>query len=402
MASPQRCPICQHEISDPRQECPYCRRHRVLSETHPSLVLPGVLVGMLVLVALAAILTRSFRETRAQRRARHLEAALARSESGDHAKAIEEYRHALHYGREDADARLGLARELYQQGSLSEARSRLLELLPEDPTHAEVNYLLAKIASVQGRLDQAAAYYRTAIHGRWPEGLRVSRLQVRFELIRVLESKGDQLQEVSELLELLEEAPQDASVRWRIGRLLLEAGAPEKAATVFEALIAEGHASAMAYEGLGKAEFALGRYLSARTAFARSVSQNARSSSALEWLRLSNRVVDLDPSYRKGGTRERLRRSEELVTRARLELERCFGLPAGAVGPRLPPPEATSRLVDAALKRQEQQVDASRSEDQVEADISLAGLLWQARVETCPEVAVVDQPLRHVLEKLAR
>jgi tetratricopeptide (TPR) repeat protein len=246
------------------------------------------------------------------------------------------------------------------------------------------------------------AYYRTAIHGRWPEGLKVSPLQVRFELIRVLETKGDQLQEVSELLDLLKEAPEDPSVRWRIGRLLLEAGAPEKAAATFEALVESGRATPQAYEGLGEAEFALGHYLSARTAFGRSLSLDPRASRTLDWLRLTSRVVELDPTYRKGGTRERLRSSEELLDRARRELERCGDLPEGAVGPKVPLPGPAQKLVDAALETKTRRVEAGRSEDYVEADISLAQELWQARLQTCPAIPIADEPLRHVLEKLAQ
>ncbi len=402
MATLYRCPICHHEVSDPDRECPYCRSHQVLAGANPSLVLLGVALALLALGATAGLLTRSFRESRAARRLLHLEAAVALSDSGDHERAIEEYRRALHYGREDREARLGLARELYDTGSLSEARSHLIDLLQADPTHAEVNYLLAKIASAEGRLDQAVAYYRTAIHGRWPEGLKVSPLQVRFELVRVLETKGDQLQEVSELLELLKEAPEDPSVRWRIGRLLLEAGAPEKAAATFQALVESGHGSPRAHEGLGEAEFSLGHYLSARTAFGRSLSLDPRNSRALDWLRLTNRVVELDPTYRKGGTRERRRRSEELLDRARRELERCVDLPEGAVGPKAPLPASAQKLVDSALETKARRVEAGRSEDYVEADVSLAQDLWQARLRTCPEIPIADEPLRHVLEKLAQ
>jgi tetratricopeptide (TPR) repeat protein len=402
MATLYHCPICHHEISDPNRECSYCRSHQVLGGANPSLVLLGVGLALLALGAAAGLLTSSFRESRAARRLQHLKAAVALSDAGDHEQAIEEYRHALHYGREDREARLGLARELYHTGRLSEARSHLIDLLQADPTHAEVNYLLARIASAQGRLDQAVAYYRTAIHGRWPEGLKVSPLQVRFELIRVLETKGDQLQEVSELLDLLKEAPEDPSVRWRIGRLLLEAGAPEKAAATFEALVESGRATPQAYEGLGEAEFALGHYLSARTAFGRSLSLDPRASRTLDWLRLTSRVVELDPTYRKGGTRERLRRSEELLDRARRELERCGDLPEGAVGPKVPLPGPAQKLVDAALETKTRRVEAGRSEDYVEADISLAQELWQARLQTCPAIPIADEPLRHVLEKLAQ
>jgi tetratricopeptide (TPR) repeat protein len=188
-----------------------------------------------------------------------------------------------------------------------------------------------------------------------------------------------------------------------VARLLLEAGAPRKAAGVFKELVRADPSDAQAFEGLGEAEFASGHYLSARTAFARSLALDSSRADVLESLRLCNRVVELDPTYRRAGTRERWRRSQRLLQRAIAELLVCSELPEpGALGPPQPLPEPAQRLLAEARAQVDAGVDPAKSEEAVESNISLAEGLWAARQATCPEITPRDEPLRHVLVRLAQ
>jgi tetratricopeptide (TPR) repeat protein len=352
---------------------------------------------MVVLFGLTTLFSGFFREARAARQRVHLHAAEGLSHDGRFEVAVDEYRNALTYGRSDPDVRLGLARALFRLGRVSEAWNHLIDLRAGDPTSAHVNRLLARIAGAQGRADEATSYYRSAIHGRWPAGQQDQRQRLRFELIELLESRGDNIQVVGELVELLREVPDDTAVKAQIGDHLLAAGAFEKAAAVFEDLTRALPADARAYERLGEAELGRSHYLSARTAFRRGLAIEPDDPAARRWLRLCSSIVDLDPSYGKSGARDRLDRSRELVARSLSELERCLASSeAGAAA--LPAP--TRRMVERAAQQPTGRAFRRRPAEAVEDNVALAADLRRERLRVCPAMVATDLPLEHVLRKL--
>jgi tetratricopeptide (TPR) repeat protein len=358
------------------------------------LTIAGVVIATLVMWVLTEVLTAHFREARALRQVEHDHIATSLAASGAHEEAVREYRAALEYDRSSIEARLGLAEALLASGQPSAARNHLLDLRAADPTHALASYLLAGIAARAGSLDDAVAHYRTAVHGRWPEGTQARRLQARLELAEALVSSGKQLEAVAELAASLEEAPEQPGVRKRIGQLLLDADAPAQAGDVFRNVVRKAPEDAGAWMGLGASEFGQGNYLSARTAFTRAAAITPVPG-VQRWLGLCSQIIDLDPTYRRAGTRERLRRSHDLAARAVAELQRCLPLAASAEPSS---PELLQRA-EAVLSRS---VPAGRAEDFVEENISLAEELWAARDVWCPGVEPVDEPLRYVLEKVSR
>jgi len=383
------CLICHHEIAHPGAECQYCLSRATTGLAPPVAMLVGVFLALALLFLGTRSLTAAFQEARLERRRVHLREATGLSRAGHYEAAAAEFRSALRYGRTDFEARLGLAQTLFLLGRLSEAQTYLIDLVTQDPTSAVVNRLLAEISAREGRVDEAVSHFRTAIYGRWPEDPEQNRLATRFELVKLLEQEGRSLQVVGELAELLEEAPDD-SVRERIARHLLEADAPERAAALFEELTRSNPENASVFEGLGAAEFARAHYLSARTAFSKSLALDPTDDGVLERLRLCNRIVDLDPTFRRVGTRERYRRSEELVHRALDELRRCeVGLE------RFQDEIDRAEQLDGSIRR-------GGAEDSVEENITLAESLWAARLELCPRLQTEDEPVRLVLEKLAQ
>lgn len=383
------CRICHYEIEHPGAECKHCRSRATAGLAPPVASLAAVFAALLLLFLATRALTGFFHDERQARRRFHLEEATALSTAGAWADAAAEYRDALRYGRGSTDARLGLAQALFHLGYLSESRNHLIDLVVQDPTSAVVNHLLAQVETQQGRVEEAVSHYRTAIYGRWPDDAERHRIATRFELVKVLEMEGRSLQVLGELAELLEEAPDDA-VRQRVAEHLLRADAPERAAALFEDLARSHPRDAAILEGLGDAEFARAHYLSARTAFARSLALDASNSSVLERLQFCNRIVELDPTFRRVGTRERYRRSEALAVRALEELRRC-----GTGLERFADEVERAENLDGSLRR-------GGAEDSVEENIALAESLWAARMELCPQLPPEDAPLRLVLEKLAQ
>jgi tetratricopeptide (TPR) repeat protein len=357
---------------------------------------------MAILFGVTTFLTHEYRAERAERQSLHMRAAESAARDGRYEVAIREFRDALEYDRENVAARLGLAHALFKLERVSEAGSYLIDLRTVEPTHGLVNRLLGDVARKEGRPDEAAHHYRAAVYGRWSQDAEQNRLQARLALIELLGAQGQVLQEVSELAELMKELPEDLSTRRRIGRLLLEAGAPENAARVFQDVVEASPDDADAWAGLGAAEFGRGHYLSARTAFSRSRSIDPDPTETQRWLALSNEIVDLDPTYRRAGTRERHRRSQLLLERALAEARRCVEtLPDGA-------DEATesqlrlAHLVGQAEKVLGIKVPAARSEESVEENVSLAEGLWEERLQVCRDLRPADEVLGHVLEKLGQ
>lgn len=383
------CRICHYEIEHPGAECQHCRSRATAGFAPPLASLAAVFAALVLLFAGTRALTGFFQHEREARRRNHLEQATALSAEGQWEAAAAAFRDALRYGRSDAEARLGLAQALFHLGELSESRNHLIDLVVQDPTDAVVNHLLAQAETRQGRVDEAVSHYRTALYGRWPENPEENRLATRFELIEVLEREGRPLQVLGELAEVLEEAPDD-EVRLRVAEHLLRVDAPERAAELFEDLARAHPRDAHILEGLGDAEFARAHYLSARTAYARSLALDASDATVLERLQFCNRIVELDPTFRRVGTRERYRRSETLVVRALAELRRC-----GTGLERYADEIGRAESLDGSLRR-------GGAEDSVEENLALAEALWAARIELCPQLPPEDEPLRLVLEKLAQ
>ncbi len=357
---------------------------------------------MAVLFAVTTFLTHEHRAERAERQALHMRAAESAVREGRYEAAVGEFRDALEYDRESVDARLGLAHALFELERVSEARNHLVDLRVVEPTHGVVNRLLGDVARKEGRPDDAAHYYRGAIYGRWPEDAAQNRLQARLALVELLGAEGQHLQEVSELAELMKELPEDLGTRRRIGRLLLEAGALENATLIFEGVVEASPDDAEAWAGLGEAEFGRGHYLSARTAFSRSRSTDPNRAELPRWLTLCNEIIDLDPTYRQAGTRERHRRSHLLLRRAEAESVRCIEARPADDQEVSESQQRLQDLVEEAEKVLAAKVPAGRSEVSVEENLSLAEGLWEARGQACSGLPPSDEALGHVLEKLGQ
>jgi len=396
------CRICHSPISHPGADCAHCRSRASLPVLPPILTLSAVFSVMAILFGVTTLLTHEYRAERAERQSLHMRAAESAARDGRYEVAIAEFRDALEYDRENVAARLGLAHALFRLERISEAGSYLIDLRAVEPTHGLVNRLLGDVARKEGRPDEAAHHYRAAVYGRWSQDAEQNRLQARLALIELLGAQGLLLQEVSELAELMKELPEDLSTRRRIGRLLLEAGAPDNAARVFQDVVEASPDDAEAWAGLGEAEFGRGHYLSARTAFLRSRSIDPDPTRTQRWLALSNEIVDLDPTYRQAGTRERHRRSQLLLRRTLAEAVRCVEtLPAGADDAS----ESQGRLghlVEQAEKFLGVKVPAWRSEESVDENVSLAERLWEERLQVCSGLPPSDEALGHVLEKLGQ
>lgn len=404
MAVRHVCLICHNEIPHAGAACPHCKARLSSTVGATPQLLIAIFAVMIAFFVGTGFLTGSFRAERGERFNVHLQTARTLADYGYYEDAVKEYRESLTYKPDDVGARLGLARSLYYLDRLSESESHLINLIEMVPTLADANRLLARIAERGGRLQDAIRYYRTAIHGEWRTSPQRSRIRTRFELIDLLEEQGQDMQATGELVDLRRESPNDVQIKKRIGTHFLRVGSPTHAIQVFEELVENNSNDGEAYAGLGQAEFDLAQYYSARTSFQRALRLLPDNPDVQQRLALLEQIRALDPTYRPYGNAlslgERRRRGRELLDRVVKVLESCInpGEP-DFVGPPAPVPNELQPWFDQAKDGLANR--RSATDDRIAAFISLAEELWLRRENVCADPDSHDEPLTHVLRKLA-
>ena len=399
------CQICQHEIVHPGEECPYCKSRSVIAEGASPRILVIVFAVMIGFFALTTMLAGAFERERRDRGRQHFESANSLMKEQNFDQAIEHYRDALLYSRTETSYQLGLANALFAAKEFPETEHRLVELRGVDPTSGIVNHRLAQLAHRNGHIDEAVAYYRTAVYGRWDDSTEAAgdgiRVSVRLELVDLLEEAGRDRELAVALQELTEIDPNNREYRHRYAAKLLDIEAPEEASENYSLLLESDPRDRVALLGRAEAEFRLRNFLTARTHYNRAQALGSDPATS-ERIALCNRVIELDPTRRGISVAERYRRSRVLVDRTRNVVMGCqnpWG--DGFVGPLPPlPPDLHSVLdtADAVLR----QTRDRPSDEKVEANILLAEEVWAKSRPLCEGSGPTDEALGLVLAKLAQ
>lgn len=401
MATRYICKICRNEIAQSGAECPYCRGRSVIAEGASPRILAMVFGVMVAIFALTGFYARSFKLEGQDRGRLYFEAAQEQMAGKRYEEAINHFRDALLYSRDNPAYRLELSRALYAAGRFSETENYLSGLRAADPASGIVNLLLARLAVRDDQVTEAVSYYRTAIHGRWDEKPEVERIDMHLELVDLLDREGLDQQLAAELLELAEIAPDDIEIRRRLAILLLKTGSFDRASSIFRSLLASAPTDRELLLGRADAEFNLGNYLTARTHYNRAQLYGDDDDTRAR-IQLCNRIIELDPTRRGIGLGERFRRSRLLIERTMIAFSACRN-PAGSefVGPLPLLPQDESIVFD----RAESVLDARReraSDTLVESNILLAEEIWNFATTRCGSADPPDSPLLNVMAKLSR
>ncbi|MGH9730303.1 MAG: tetratricopeptide repeat protein [Candidatus Acidiferrales bacterium] len=145
--------------------------------------------------------------------------ALARAElaAGNASAAEPEFREALKLKAHEAESELGLAQSLIEQKKSADAAAALDDYLRGNPDDAKTRVLRASLLTELGRNDEALAELDRAAKGA-AETLETFKLRsVIYYREKDFEKAANALQKAAAL------APQDASIRARLGHALLEA-----------------------------------------------------------------------------------------------------------------------------------------------------------------------------------
>jgi tetratricopeptide (TPR) repeat protein len=358
-------------------------------------LVPGVIAAGLAVLLVIGFLNYYYRSERSQRAEDYYKTGNELLQQDRDDEAVQQFRDALSGAPGNPQYRLALGLALAKDKHLAEASVYLNALLKRDPENALANLGEARIVAAQGNAADAVKFYRRAIDGAWPAGQDRNRMQARFELASLLEKTGQRTQAIAELLAASGQA-RDATVKKKIGQLLLTNGAPREAADIFRDVARTDDRDADAYTGLGEAELALENYQDARGAFQKALDLNPSDSAGKRQLALSEQVLALDPNARGLRAAARYERSKQLLQAEIMRFDQC---------------QPGSKTADAARKAVADRPRRGELEDSADMNLMLAEGLWRQGQKLCGPTLITaeqqapnpnDEAIERVLARLSR
>jgi predicted Zn-dependent protease len=324
MEAERRCAQCGQLIPWGEQKCPACGEDGRFFWSMPRNTL--LLLSFLVLLILFAITTFAVKAYRAKERAlaqQWYKAGERELRAGRPEAALEDFRSALVYSRNDSLVELQLAHALAAAGHLGEARAYLLGLWEREPGNGTVNLELARLAAHASSVPAAVQYYHDAIYGQWGDDPAEHRRRARLELAEFLLGVGQKAQARGELIALTADLPRDPALETQVATLLMEAGEYEHAARLFRQALRLRPEYAPALEGAGEASFEIGNYRDAQRYLARSKREGALSTHSQALLETATLILESDPLAPRLTAQERARRALRAFAQSMKRLSGC-------------------------------------------------------------------------------
>ena len=344
--------------------------------------------------ALTTGLVRAYTSARAALAETYFQEGRDLSAEGRYELAIDQYRRAISFSPSDSQYRLQLAQALVQTGRLAEAEAHLDELHDEDPTDAVVNLALARIYARENDVNDAVTWYHRAIYGFWSDKPQQSRINARWELIQFLAAHNERRQVIAELLQLFGEAPDDARMRLKIGRMLLSFGAAANAEEVFRDVVNTNPRFVDGWSALADAEMGESKYAEARNSLRRAWRLAPHDSGIWSRLETVNQILALDPTLPTLTSAERFSRSRELLERCLAVIQEC----SASQKKTIPAPQLADIAGAQAFLQPKKRAPA---EGQTPQALDLAVQLWQDGTQLCGS-APGDPALAAVLAMLEK
>jgi chloride channel protein, CIC family len=357
----------------------------------PTGLLAGVLAILAAVVSLGGFVNYFYREKANDRAEQSYQAGNDLLEKDLYPQAVEQYRNALSISH-NIDHRLALGLALIKAGRMSEASIYLNEVLRERPGSGPANFGIATADVAEGRVGDALLHYQRAIAGSWPEDPVKNRFRARIQLIEFLAKQGRQVKARAELLAVAADLPGDPESQKDVGRMLIGFGLPREAVELYSNLLKTGPPDAAEYDGLGEAYFAVNDYRRANDAFRRALEIDPADEMASHRAEICDRILAMDPTQRGIGSKERYRRSQEILGDVLKEWTAC-------AGPDDASPAESKDEVSAARALLSRKGSPRSLSDAADDNLSSAEALWKRRLSTCQPPAG-DDPLALVMGQL--
>ena len=367
----------------------------------------AVLVGTAILgfAAVSRLVTRL--KANEKRIAYHaFEAGMAAYQSNDPGRALDDFRAALSYDRDNPTYQLGLARALRDTGRLDESEAYLVHLWEGSPQDSTINLALARLATRRQSVDDAIRYYHNAIYGVWPNDPDRNRRQTRFELIDFLLQQKAFAEARAELVALTQVLPPDSGVHLAVAKRFREAQDLPSALTQYEVTLKLDHKDADAVAGAAETAFQLGRYTTAEKYLQKAVELNPKNDGLRQQLESATLILATDPFLRHLSDAERNRRLVSAVTHAGERVKTCaqqlqIALPTPAPAneaPALSLAPSTGSLPDLwsrwnAVRRDLRQLNTASNADLPDMLMDLVTQIEQQTAQQCGQPNGTDLAL---------
>ena len=224
-----------------------------------------------------------------------------------YAHAVNEFRTALLYSRDNYTYQLNLAEALVGLHRTEEASTYLINLWERQPENGLVNLELARIAAQKGNTEQALRYYHNAIYATWPGNQDLEMRQTRLELIEYLLKIRARVQAQSELILLAANLENDPAQQAQVGDLFVQAQDYPDALNAYSLCLRADRGNREALAGAGRAAFELGRYPTAERYLQAAVNASSSDSESAALLKTTELVLEMDPFRRRISTATRNR-----------------------------------------------------------------------------------------------
>lgn len=238
--------------------------------------------------------------------------------------AVEDFRTALLYDRDNAAYQLSLAQALMGQHRESEAAAYLVNLWEREPNNGMVSLELARIAASKGETDRALRYYHNAIYGAWSGNPDVAMRKARLELIAYLMRIEARPQADAELIDLAAESVAgNAAEQVQLGQMFTNVGDYQRALSAFEAAIRRERHNEQALAGAGEAAYQLGMFPTAEGYFARAHALAPENTQVADRLNMAQIVLHWDPFRQQVSIAQRRRIALEAFAVSGDRLKSC-------------------------------------------------------------------------------
>lgn len=251
------------------------------------------------------------------------EAGMAAYQGNDPERALDDFRAALSYDRDNSTYQLSLARALRDTGRLDEAEAYLVHLWEGSPQDSTINLALARLDARRNSIDDAVRFYHNAIYGLWSTDPDRNRRQTRIELIDFLLQQKVLAQAQAELIALAQVLPPDVSAHLAIASRFRQAEDLPDALAQYEMAIKLDQKNVDAWKGAGDAAFQLGRYQTAEKYLRKAIEINPKDEAVRQKLETAALVLTTDPFLRRISDAERNRRVVAAFDRAGERLKTC-------------------------------------------------------------------------------
>lgn len=307
-------------------------------------------------------------------------------------RAVEAFQTSLRYEPDTEDARYAMVDSLLAAGRSEQARSYLLSLWERQPANGIINLDLARIAAQRNDVSAATRYYHNAIYGVWQSSPQQQRTQARLELIRFLLQHNAQREADAELVALAANVPASPGVARILGPLFLRSNDPDNAAEQYRVILQSSPRDPEALGGAGKADFALGRYASARDSLQRAKTRGNPDPEVEQLLQLSELILQSDPLDQRQPWAERAQRLIKALTAASARTEACAAQLAAAQGSAPADLEQMLQALEAAQNKSSIR-SLSHDPDQLINSAALAFAAEEATAKVCGQPAGLDLAL---------